>query len=130
MKSPSMVPVLETMCSVVGHFAPCDLPLPRDLDKIVTAERDVRVHPNTQGALLITAQIVSEAAFVQPFPKLELSFSDTNQNLIARRTFEPEQYLSADVDIAKGMSANVPIRIVLEIIDPGKEAVNFAFNYR
>jgi hypothetical protein len=130
MKSPSMVPLLETMCSVVSSFAPCDLPLPRDLDKIVMAEREVISHPNTEGALLITAQVVSEAEFVQPYPQLELSFSDLNQNLIARRTFEPEQYLAKDVDIAKGMSANVPVRIVLEIVDPGKDAVNFAFNYR
>lgn len=130
MKYPQVVPALETMCSVLGNYVPCDLPLPKDLEAIVMEEREVRSHPNTPNALLISAKIVNRAEFEQPYPLLELSFSDMNQKLIARRTFQPKEYLGKEVDTTKGMPVNIPVRVLLEIVDPGAEAVNFEFNYR
>jgi len=131
MKYPQVVPALEAMCSVLSQYqVPCDLPLPKNLEAISMEEREVRSHPNTPNALLISAKIVNRADFEQPYPLLELSFSDMNQKLIARRTFKPKEYLGKEVDTTKGMPIDVPVRVVLEIVDPGPDAVNFEFNYR
>lgn len=120
---------IEKLCSVIDRVVPCDVPKPRDLGAIQLLERDVRSHPNTKNALLISATILSGASFVQPFPNLVLTFSDMNQQTIARRVFKPEEYMSSEADIEKGMQPEIPVRVVLEIVDPGPDAVNFEFEF-
>ncbi|MDH5544675.1 MAG: DUF3426 domain-containing protein [Gammaproteobacteria bacterium] len=120
---------MEQICHYISEYMACDVPEPRDLAAIELLERDVRSHPTSKGALLISATIRSSAEFVQPYPKLVLSFSDINQKTIARRVFQPKEYLRDDVDLEKGMEPDFPIRVVLEIVDPGSEAVNFEFEF-
>lgn len=120
---------IEKMCGLIGPYIPCDVPEARDVSAIQLLERDVRSHPNTKNALLISATILSGAEFVQPFPSLVLTFSDMNQKTIARRIFKPNEYMSSETDLKEGMQSEVPVRIVLEIVDPGPDAVNFEFEF-
>lgn len=122
--------VVDAVCAVIKPMKSCEEVLPRDLQAIEVMDRDVRSHPNTKGALLITATIQNKAEFQQPFPDLELSFSDINQKLLAQRRFKPEEYLSPEIDIGAGMKAKLPLRVQIELVDPGPEAVNFEFNFR
>jgi hypothetical protein len=89
----------------------------------------VRSHPNTKGALLISATVLSGAGFVQPYPNLILTFSDMNQKTMARRVFKPTEYLKNTDEIEKGMQPETPVRVILEIVDPGPDAVNFEFEF-
>lgn len=123
-------PALATVCAAVRLVKPCEIPVRRDLDAIVLLEREVRSHPERQGALLITAKLVNQADFIQPFPKLELRFYDINRKLLAWRAFEPEEYLEGVSDIDQGMPPGEVVAARLEIVDPGPEAVNFEFNFR
>ena len=129
-KYPAMRPMLEGMCNVVGAVLPCDIPSPKDVSAIELVDRNVVSHPNAENALLITSTIKNNAEFVQAFPDMVLTFSDINQKVIAHRTFKPEEYLAKDVDIAQGMAPGIPIRITLEIVDPGEAAVNFEFDFK
>ncbi len=128
-KYQAVVPYLEKMCQIVRQFTECDVPDPIDLTELEVIDRDVRSHPKSKNALLITATILNTAEFAQPFPRLVMSFSGLNDELIAQRPFFPKEYLSEDVDIDKGMNTGVPVRIMLEIVDPGEEAVNFEFTF-
>jgi len=129
-KYPSVRPVLEQTCAILSAIIPCEVPAPRDVSAIVIVERNVVSHPNAKNALLITSTINNEADFDQQFPELVLTFSDINQEVLARRTFKPEEYLAKGVDIHSGMKAKVPVKIMLEIVDPGEAAVNFKFDFR
>lgn len=129
-KNPQLRPYIEKLCAEINVYIPCEIPAPKDLEAIQLLERDVRTHPSTKGALLITSTIISKAEFEQAFPKLELTFSDINQKVLARRLFEPNEYLSDDVDLEKGLTPDLPVRIMLEIVDPGSEAVNFEFTFK
>lgn len=129
-KYPSIRPVLEQTCAVLSTFMACEVPEPRDVKSIVIVERNVVSHPNAKNALLITSTIKNEADFDQRFPELVLTFSDINQEVLARRTFKPEEYLAKGVDISAGMKSKVPVKIMLEIVDPGEAAVNFEFDFR
>jgi len=129
-KYPSVRPVLEQTCAVLSSIIPCEVPDPRDVSAIVIVERNVVSHPNAKNALLITSTINNEADFDQEFPELVLTFSDINQEVLARRTFKPEEYLAKGVDIHSGMKSKVPVKIMLEIVDPGEAAVNFKFDFR
>ena len=73
--------------------------------------------------------IVNEAAFNQAFPDLALYFSDINKNIVAQRLFQAKEYLSGDLASWHEMPSQQPIHISLEIVDPGKEAVNYSLKF-
>jgi hypothetical protein len=129
-KYPSLRPLLDQMCAVASNYVDCTIPLPSDVHAIDLMDRDVRSHPNKKNALLITSTILNKATFIQPFPVLQITFSDINQKTVAAREFQPSEYLDKDVAMKDGMKPNVPIRIMLEIVDPGPEAVNFEFVFK
>ncbi|QTR48891.1 DUF3426 domain-containing protein [Candidatus Thiothrix anitrata] len=67
----------------------CEIRLPRDLQKINLLSRNVYSHPNTPGVLTISLSIQNEAVFAQPYPLVEISFLDKNNNVMALRRFTP-----------------------------------------
>ncbi len=119
-------PLLEAMCEHLG----CTLPLRRDLSKLQITHRDVRTHPTVKNALLINATFVNRAPFRQPYPAIELKLSNINGKLIGKRIFKPEEYLAGQPDIEAGIPPNTQVYLVLELADPGRQAVNFEFDFR
>ncbi len=126
-KYPALVPALTALCAQINRFTPCEVPAPRDLDAIAFLERDVAVHPNQKNALLITAVMMNHAPFQQPYPDLKLRFSNIDGVTLADRVFKPREYLAPSIDVETGMAPEQPIRMMLELVDPGPEAVNFEF---
>lgn len=122
---PGWRPTLERFCNVVH----CDLPLRVDLSKIEIINRDVRQHPIAEQALLINAAFRNNAGFTQPFPVFEISFTDPSGSPIAMRRFGPDEYLAEDADLGEGMLSDVPIHVVLEVLDPGDRAVSFQIGF-
>jgi hypothetical protein len=121
----SLRPVLERACSMLH----CRLPLRVDLAQLEIIDRDVRKHPQVDAALLINASIVNRAGFKQPYPVFEISFSDLAGEPVAMRRFHPREYLADSIDTAAGMTPDRPVHIVLEVRDPGDEAVSFQFGF-
>lgn len=122
---PELRPLVQKLCEV----AQCDVPMQQNVDLIKLTHRDITIHPRVKGALLINAVFVNNAKFTQPFPLMQITLSDINGRVIAKRRFQPVEYLDADVNIRRGMTSTNPVQIVLEIADPGKDAVNFEFNF-
>ncbi len=118
---------LETMCSVLG----CRIPLKKSVDQIQLIHKSVQGHTNVKNALIVKATYVNEAPFVQSYPVLELVLSDIEQHIVVSRRFYPDEYLSdkANGELEAGVLPNVSIPVLLEIVDPGKDAVNFEFNF-
>ncbi len=117
-------PWLIQMCEVLN----CAVSQPYDIKQIEIIGRDVRSHPSADKALIVSTTLINNATFVQPFPLLTMVFSDINGTKIAQRRFTPREYLSNAVDLATGMTPDMPIRIDLELVDPGKTAVNYEFH--
>jgi len=118
-------PYIEMFC----RHASCELSMQTDIGMIELLGQDIRSHPKSKKALLVSATIINNAPFTQPFPGLRLSFSDMNGEKVASRNFMPLDYLPKNVARDKGMESNIPIQIELEIVDPGKNAVNFEFDF-
>ncbi len=118
-------PTLERFCSILQ----CDLPLQTDLSRIELLNRDVRKHPLVENALLVNASLINHAGFPQPYPVFSIGFSDTSGKLVAARRFRPVDYLGEGVPIESGMAPDIPVHVVLEIQDPGKDAVSFQFEF-
>ena len=121
---PELRPWLARLCDI----AACDVPLRKDAARISLMNRVVQSHPQHDNALLIDATLVNEAGYTQPYPLLDLRFSDLNNRLVAGRRFRPEEYLPPGTPVAAGMPPKQPVKFSLELADPGKEAVSFQFN--
>ena len=94
----------------------------------VTA-RDLRPHPSAAGTLLVTATFRNDAAYPQAWPLLQLSLANLDGDSLGLRRFAPREYLGSEPGsqwIGPGQSASV----TLEVIDPGKRAVSFEFDFR
>jgi predicted Zn finger-like uncharacterized protein len=116
---------LEDLCSMLH----CELPLRVDLSRIELVNRDVRKHPQVAGALMINATLVNRAGFTQPYPVLAITFSNPSGTPVAARRFNPAEYLDEQADIEAGMPTDTPLQVVLEIEDPGEDAVSFQFEF-
>lgn len=123
-KDASLRPWLIQMCQYVN----CTLTQPYDIKQIDIIGREVRSHPSARKALIASTTLINNADFVQPFPLLTVVFSDINGKTLAQRRFTPREYLSNKVDLAAGMTPDLPLRIELELVDPGKDAVNYEFH--
>ena len=118
-------PWLVTFC----HYARCELEPIRALEQIHILSREVRSHPTIKNTLLIELELINDAAFRQPWPTLQMTFSDINGNMVARRSFSPGDYLHNEQDIKDGMPSRSPVSIDLVLVDPGPKAVNFEFKF-
>lgn len=123
-RNPALKPWVIKACQVFG----CRIELPTDLTKIQLVSRSIEPHPSVEGALLISATLQNQAEFPQPHPVVEIAMADLSGRAVAMRRFSPAQYLeSAD---PAGMMPGHLLPLVFEVIDPGRDAVAFEFEFR
>jgi predicted Zn finger-like uncharacterized protein len=126
-QQPAYRPVLEKLCSVTG----CNVPLIKAPQQIRLVERDIHSHPDLKDILLVKATMVNDAPFTQAFPVVELSLQDITGHTLTGRRFLPKEYLvDPTIDVAKGFASKRTVTLLLELVDPGPQAVGFEFNFR
>jgi predicted Zn finger-like uncharacterized protein len=119
---PSHRPWLIHFCDITT----CKLPIMRDTTKVRSSKLLVHSHPDISGALIVDAVIINEANFDQPFPELALNFEDLQGASVARRNFKPDEYLHGEMTGVTIMPSGQPVRLTLELLDPGPKAVNYS----
>lgn len=122
---PSSRPLLEQFCEKVH----CHYSGPVDTKQIQLISRDVRLHPKEKKALLISAAMINNAHFAQPYPNIYIRLSDISGNVVAERTFTAKTYLGKLSNPFLLMKSKTPVHINFEVVDPGKDAVNFEFTF-
>lgn len=122
---PSTAPYLETYCEKVD----CHYSGPLNIKQIQLISRDVRLHPKEKKALLISAAMINNAAFSQPYPKIHIRLSDISGNIIAERIFNAKTYLGKLNSPFLLMQSKTPVHINFEVVDPGRDAINFEFKF-
>ncbi len=118
-------PTMERFCA----FLQCNLPMRVDLARIELEDRDVRKHPRADQALLVNATLVNHATHTQPYPLISISFSDLSGKPVAMRYFRPAEYLVEPVAIPAGLAPGARVQALLEIEDPGRDAVSFQIDF-
>lgn len=118
-------PLVERTCVVLR----CSLPPWREPSAFALLERDVRPHPEAEGALRITASFRNDAAWAQPWPQLVLTLSDIDGRPLGARAFAAAEYLGGEPPsqlIGSGQGAVIR----MDVLEPGPGAVGFAFDFR
>jgi hypothetical protein len=117
-------PRIAALCSVLG----CSIPPWREPAALHVTARELRPHPTLPGVLVVSASFRNDAPFAQPWPQLQLSLQNIDGESLGLRRFTPREYLGTRPP-AGGIGAGQSASIRLEILDPGKRAVAFGFEF-
>ncbi len=121
--------VLRPWLLQLCEYAGCEIPLLRAPEQIRMIARDIRRHPTARDALRVSLTFSNDADFVQAYPVIQLRFFDMRDRVLAQRRFIPQEYLPQNIDMTAGMPVRSALQTVLEIGDPGTNAVNFTFDF-
>lgn len=105
---PALRPALEEMCATLD----CDIPLPRKSEQVGIEASDLHPDPKQKNLLVLAATLKNRAPFVQAYPHLELTLTDTRDQPLARRVFAPADYLAENA-VKAGFAANGEIAVSL-----------------
>jgi predicted Zn finger-like uncharacterized protein len=112
----------NTLCTPLG----CALEAPHDLRQVELLDQTrIAPHPKFDQALRIRAALVNRAPFAQPYPWMEVSLTDSNGALLARRSFRPEQYLEPPLKVDPLMPPDVVLSALLDVTNPDNRAVGY-----
>lgn len=97
--------------------------------QIQLISRDMHSHPTRSGILILSLTFVNLAQDPQTFPVLQITLLDASNQPIAQRRFQPGDYLRTGADIKTGLAADVFLPVLLELGDPGEQAVGFEIQF-
>ena len=104
---PESKPWLELMCRQAG----CKIEAPRDAQAISIESSDLQADPANRNLLTLVALLRNRAGFAQDAPHLELTLTDAQDGLAARRILAPRDYFAA-TQFAAG--SEMQMRIVID----------------
>lgn len=109
--APSLRPALSALSEALGS----SIPLPRQADLMSIETSDLQADPLRGNLLILQATLRNRAAYAQAYPLLELSLTDTQDNAIARRVFQPGDYLPQQTPAGEAFPANADLAVRLWI---------------
>lgn len=118
-------PRIIALCGILR----CSVPAWREPSAFHVTTRDVRPHASVPGVLKVSATFRNDAAFAQPWPVLQLTLANVEGDALGLRRFKPREYLGnlpSGSQLGPGQSAS----FALDVVDPGKRAVEFDIEFR
>ncbi|HEY0199166.1 MAG TPA: zinc-ribbon and DUF3426 domain-containing protein [Rhodanobacter sp.] len=116
---------LRSACRTLG----CELPLVASPDQIELLASNVQAHPSVAGALMISASVRNDAPFAQPYPVLAITLSNAQGKHLSMRRLQPREYLDDSAVLQRGLAPGESAVLLLEVQDPGDQAVAFEFGF-
>jgi hypothetical protein len=105
----------------------------RNPKKIELVSRNVYSHPNEKNALMVNITMKNLADFAQPYPVMQIKFSDVRGDNVAARRFLPSEYLPAEIrqqtPQQQLFESDTNMTFTMEIQDPGKQAMTYEFDF-
>jgi predicted Zn finger-like uncharacterized protein len=81
--------------------------------------------PTSAGTMTVRASLKNGAAFAQPMPLLRLELEDRFGGTVARRDFQPAEYLKVPAQATRLLPAGASTEAELEIVGTTSEAVGY-----
>jgi len=130
----NQVTQLRTWSDKICQHIDCNNISMRDPAKIELISRNVYSHPNEKGALMVNVTMKNLAEFAQPFPVMQINFSDVRGGSVAARRFFPDEYLpeehlSDSTNSPLLLEPDTNMTFSMEIQDPGQQAMTYEFDF-
>jgi predicted Zn finger-like uncharacterized protein len=101
----------------------------RDPGQIHLVSRELTTLADRPGILRLSATIVNRAPRSQPYPSIEIILFDANGEDLAKRRYQPENYLAESYRPGSLMASQAYLPLTLEMEDPGERAVGFELEF-
>jgi predicted Zn finger-like uncharacterized protein len=108
---PTTKPTLIKLCAV----ARCEVRAIADISGLSIEASDLQADPAHRGLLILSSTIRNRVPYALAYPYLELTLSDAQDQVVVRRAFAPEEYLTAAADPRAGIAGNSEIAVKLFI---------------
>jgi predicted Zn finger-like uncharacterized protein len=108
---PSTKPALARMCAVAG----CALRPLREVSALSIDASDLQADPAHKGLLILSATLRNRAAYALAFPYLELTLTDSSDQVVVRRALAPTDYAGGTADLDSGIQGNGEVLVKLFI---------------
>jgi predicted Zn finger-like uncharacterized protein len=111
---PEFKPYLQQLCGVLQ----CSIRLPANPDLLSIDTSNLEADPQQANLVALNAILRNRAKLAQEYPQLELTLTDIQDRMIARRIFTPQEYAKS-ADLSRGMAPNeeVSVRLNLDLGD-------------
>jgi len=121
------VPVITSFCQITG----CVPAQPRkDVSQLQIMRQRLYPHPEIENAIVISADVVNNSVYKQPLPTLAISLRGANNQLVAERNFESNDYEIVDGSEPGYLMPDEPTRIKIEVVDTGLAALEFDLAFK
>jgi hypothetical protein len=112
---PEYRPVLTGLCIQLG----CQVRLPAGIDKVSIESSELHSLPSSPNKFTLTALLLNQAASDQAWPYLELTLNDMNEKPVARKVFQPGDYLASQRRVMAGFPAESeqPLKVSFELLE-------------
>jgi hypothetical protein len=109
---PAARPVLTEACRYLG----CAVRPPREITELAIQSSDLQADPAHKGLLTLTATLRNRGRIGLAYPHLELTLTDAQDQVVARRALAPGEYAGGTADLAAGIppNAEVPIKVFID----------------
>lgn len=108
---PQFKPLLMKACEQLK----CTVNLPKNLDLITIGDSDMQEDDNYQSVINFSSALKNNARYPQTYPNIELTLTNSNDQVVIRKLIPPMNYLSADDNIKDGLTANAEQAVKLTI---------------
>lgn len=108
---PGLKPALTAYCELLQ----CTVPLPQKADLVSIESSDLEADPAQANVIVLNALLHNRAPYAQTYPNLELTLTDTQDKVLARRTFLPAEYLKPGMDEKQGLAAYRELSVKLNL---------------
>lgn len=127
----NQIPQMQAWKEKLCQHIECKNIAVRNPKKIELIARNVYSHPNEKNALMVNLTMKNNADFAQPYPVLQISFSNIRGGNVAARRFSPKEYLPAEIQQSglQLLESDTNMTFSMEIQDPGKQAMTYEFDF-
>lgn len=110
-KLPGLKPLLVELCGPLD----CTVELPREAELLSIESSELEADAKLVNVITLHALLHNRARYAQAWPSLELTLTDSRDEVIARRTFQPADYLKNQDDLARGIGHKREQEIALRL---------------
>lgn len=111
MEFPALQPRLAVLCTQLG----CEMPLPRQADRLRLEWSELTFVPDHPNLIQLSATLRNLAQYEQALPLLELTLTDNQERIVARRVFKPSEYLAGTEKHRESLRAHDELHAFLQL---------------
>lgn len=108
---PQAKPYLQQICQALQ----CEIKLAQNLNLLTIDDSDMQESDDYQDVISFSSVLINNANYVQAYPNIELTLTDTQDQPVLRKLVTPKEYLAENVQVEAGMNARQELRLNLAI---------------